>query len=144
MNANQKRLLAKVGNGICLAALVGILGFSLLLVYFCFMGAEADPTSDRVNPAETAWQLLLASHLLSVSFFGLMFGKKINSIIRLTAASLFPSFLVLLYAIGYSGQRDLSWGALLLPVLWYLPLGVTWARGFFLDQVDHLDFQEIL
>ena len=140
MQDRHKLLIAKVGNVVCWGSLLWLLGFSLLAVYFCFIGPEADPTSDRVNPAEVAWQLLFASHLLSTSFLALIIGRNIIASIRLIALALVPSFLVLLFAMGNSGSgQGLNLGLLVLPVLWYLPLGIAWARGWLLAKMDAAD-----
>ena len=137
MQDRHKLLLAKIGNVVCWASLLWLLGFSLLAVYFCFIGPEADPNSDRVNPAEVAWKLLFASHLLSTSFLALILGRNIITSIRLIALALVPSFLVLLFAMGNSASgQGLNLGLMVLPVLWYLPLGIAWARGWLLTKID--------
>jgi hypothetical protein len=137
MQDRYKLLLAKIGNLVCWAFLLWLLGFSLLAVYFSFIGPEADPNSDRVNPAEVAWKLLFASHLLSTSFLALIIGRNIITSVRFIALALVPSFLVLLFAMGNSGSgQGLNMGLLVLPVLWYLPLGIAWSRGWLLAKID--------
>lgn len=137
MQYRHKLLLAKIGNVVCCACLLWLLGVSSLAVYFCFIGPEADPTSDRVNPAEVAWKLLFASHLLSTSFLALLIGRSITTNVRFVSLALVPSFLVLLFAMGNSGGgKGLNLGLLVLPVLWYLPLGIAWVRGKILAKID--------
>jgi hypothetical protein len=110
--------------------------FSLISVAFSFSGPEADPDSDRVNPAEVAWNLVVFTHMLSASLFGIFAPTKIRYLLPYMGLIFSPSFFVAFFAMIQSGGSTINWSVFVWIGLWASPLVFAWFRFWASVQVE--------